>query len=183
MMMLLIFVLCCSVFQVFVVAVLVLSRGNFLVFISNENEMTMMSSKGKIFDESCLSKMMILLIFVLCCSVCFRFLSWLCWCYREEIFCFSFRMKMKWRWWVPKVKSSMHPVYQKWWYCWYLFCVFQVFVVAVLVSSRGGGFIFFLPFISLAVLFSDLTTLPPYFSFFGSCAFWLLFNTAWQSYL
>ena len=82
MMMLLIFVLCCSVFQVFVVAVLVLSRGNFLVFISNENEMTMMSSKGKIFDESCLSKMMILLIFVLCCSVCFRFLSWLCWNHR-----------------------------------------------------------------------------------------------------
>ena len=68
MMMLLIFVLCCSVFQVFVVAVLVLSRGNFLVFISNENEMTMMSSKGKIFDASCLSKMMILLIFVLCVS-------------------------------------------------------------------------------------------------------------------
>ena len=68
-MMLLIFVLCCSVFQVFVVAVLVLSRGNFLVFISNENEMTMMSSKGKIFDESCLSKMMILLMFVLCCYV------------------------------------------------------------------------------------------------------------------
>ena len=67
-MMLLIFVLCCSVFQVFVVAVLVLSRGNFLVFISNENEMTMMSSKGKIFDASCLSKMMILLIFVLCVS-------------------------------------------------------------------------------------------------------------------
>ena len=51
-------------------------------------------------------------------------------------------MKMKWRWWVPKVKSLMHPVYQKWWYCWYLFCVFQVFV-AVLVSSRGGGLIFF----------------------------------------
>ena len=49
-------------------AVLVLSRGNFLVFISNENEMTM-SSKGKIFDESCLSKMMILLMFVLCCYV------------------------------------------------------------------------------------------------------------------
>ena len=67
MMMLLIFVLCCSVFQVFVVAVLVLSRGNFLVFISNENEMTM-SSKSKIFDASCLSKMMILLIFVLCVS-------------------------------------------------------------------------------------------------------------------
>ena len=27
-------------------------------------------------------------------------------------------MEKKWRWWVPKVKSSMHPVYQKWWYCW-----------------------------------------------------------------
>ena len=88
MMMLLIFVLCCSVFQVFVVAVLVLSRGNFLVFISNENEMTMMSSKGKIFDASCVSKMMILLIILLRCYV------------------------------------------------------FQVFV-AVLVSSRGGGLIFF----------------------------------------
>ena len=27
-------------------------------------------------------------------------------------------MEKKWRWWVPKVKSSMDPVYQKWWYCW-----------------------------------------------------------------
>ena len=54
----------------------------------NGKEMTMMSSKGKIFDGSCVSKMMILLIILLCCYV------------------------------------------------------FQVFV-PVLVSSRGGGLIFF----------------------------------------
>ena len=68
-------------------AVLVSSRGDFLVFF-NENERTMVTSKRKIFDKSCVPKMMILLMFVLCCSV------------------------------------------------------FQVFV-AVLVSSRGCGFIFF----------------------------------------
>ena len=73
----------------------------------NGKEMTMMSSKGKIFDGSCVSKMMILLIILLCCYV------------------------------------------------------FQVFV-PVLVSSRGGGFIFFLPFIYLAVFVSDITTLCLY---------------------
>ena len=30
-------------------------------------------------------------------------------------------------WWLGNVKSMMHPVYQKWWYCWCLFCVVMSF--------------------------------------------------------
>ena len=52
------FVLCGCVFQIFM-AVLVSSRGDF--FGLNENERTMVTSKRKIFDKSCVSKMMILL--------------------------------------------------------------------------------------------------------------------------
>ena len=74
------FVLCGCVFQIFM-AVLVSSRGDF--FGLNENERTMVTSKRKIFDKSCVSKMMILLWCLFCVVLSFRF-SWLCWCHREE---------------------------------------------------------------------------------------------------
>ena len=80
---------------------------------------TMVTWKRKIYDASCLSKMMILLMFVLCCYV-FQVSVAVLVSSREDFLVFIWK-------WKRNVKISLHPVYQKWWFHQRLFCVVVFF--------------------------------------------------------